>query len=234
MVIDLWRVPLAGGRLARATFTTRPEGDFAVSCSPPELEARRRAVVDLPWVWARQVHGPVVAAIDEGTMLDAVCGTEADGLVTSVEGVVVSVTVADCAPVAFVSPEGVVGAVHAGWRGLVSGVLTAAAEAMRARGATTIEAYLGPCIHPECYEFGDDDLAALAGVLGPGVRGRTASGRPALDLPTAVAAALAAAGVTLVGAADLCTACGGAAFFSHRARGDRGRHALAVWIEPRS
>ncbi|MEJ5254484.1 MAG: polyphenol oxidase family protein [Acidimicrobiales bacterium] len=231
MAIELWRVPLPDGRLARAWFTDRADGDFAVTGPPSELEKRRRAVVDLPWVWLRQVHGSEVVEVGPATALDGVCGTRADAVATTVEGVVASVTVADCAPVAFVSPEGVVAAAHAGWRGLLSGVLGATVEVMRQRGATTIEAYLGPCIHPDCYEFGADDLASLVSALGPAVRGRTAGGRPALDLPTAVAAALARAEVRLAGAADVCTACGGDALFSHRARSDRRRHALAVWIE---
>ena len=97
---------------------------------------------------------------------------------------------------------------------------------------TDLVAWLGPCVHPECYEFGADDLAGLEQRYGRAVRTRTASGAVALDLPMAVGAALGGSGVALVGAADACTACDASRFFSHRARGDEGRHALAVWIEP--
>jgi purine-nucleoside/S-methyl-5'-thioadenosine phosphorylase / adenosine deaminase len=153
-------------------------------------------------------------------------------LVTDKTGLLLSVNVADCAPVAIVSQQNVVAAVHAGWKGVEAGVIEATVEAMRALGARELSAWLGPCIHDECYEFGTDDLDGLVQRYGPGVRSRTRSGAPALDLPMAVAAALGGAGVPLAGAADSCTACDGARFYSHRARGDQGRHALAVWIEP--
>jgi copper oxidase (laccase) domain-containing protein len=145
--------------------------------------------------------------------------------------VVLSVNVADCAPVALVSRQGVVAAVHAGWRGVAAGVIERAVADMRSLGAVDIEACLGPCIHPECYEFGKDDLDLLRAQWGGAIVGRTSSGELALDLPMAVAGALGRAEVALVASADRCTACGGADFYSHRARHDEGRHALAVWIE---
>ena len=161
-------------------------------------------------------------------------GVDADAAVTAVPGAVLAVHTADCAPIALVSPEGVVGAVHAGWRGLAAGVIEAAVDAMRALGAETIEATLGPCIGPECYEFGADDLDAVAAELGDVVRGATADGRPALDLRAGVAAALGRAGVELAGGTvgDVaCTACSGE-HYSHRARGETGRQAVLVWLEP--
>ena len=143
-------------------------------------------------------------------------------------GSCVVVLTADCAPVALGSPEGVHGAVHVGWRGLVAGVIAGAVDAMRALGATDVVAGLGPTIHPCCYAFGGDDLAAVAAVAGGGVRSVTSGGEPALDLPAAVRARLDEAGARLVVDVDRCTACGGDAF-SHRARGDEARQALFVW-----
>ena len=94
--------------------------------------------------------------------------------------------------------------------------------------AQEVAGALGPCIHAECYPFGADDLDAVAAVWGEGVRGRTGDDRPALDLPAAVAAALAGSGVAQVSGVDACTSCAGG-YFSHRARGDLGRQALLVW-----
>ena len=99
---------------------------------------------------------------------------------------------------------------------------------LRGWGATEVVGALGPCIHAECYAFGEDELGAVADTYGDGVRGRTRAGDPALDLPAAVAAALGRGGARLVGGVDSCTACGGA-WFSHRARADTGRQALVVW-----
>jgi len=177
----------------------------------------------------RQVHGATVAVVD-GTEPQLV---EADALVTDRAGLVLSVNVADCAPVALFSPQGVIGAVHAGWRGAELGVIEAAVATMRSLGARQIRAWLGPCIHAECYEFGEADLGRLAERFGPAVRARTRGGQPALDVPMAVAAALGGTGVELAGAADMCTACDPQRFYSFRARGDRGRHTLALWMEER-
>ena len=67
---------------------------------------------------------------------------------------------------------------------------------MRRVGGDPVTAVLGPCIHPGRYEFGADLLDRLVARFGPEVAGRTDDGRPALDVPAGVRAALAAAGVT--------------------------------------
>ena len=195
------------------------------------MEARRRALVDGPWTWLRQVHGARV--VDVGAPGEH-AGAEADAAVTDVPGAVLCILTADCAPIAFTSASGVRGVAHAGWRGLAEGIVAATVEAMRAKGAVDIEAALGPCIHPSCYEFSPADLDVVAGRLGDHVRSVTADGRPALDLPGAVRRALADAGVALVEDAGVCTACdvdddGGPLWFSHRARGDEERQALVQW-----
>ena len=120
------------------------------------------------------------------------------------------------------------GAVHAGWRGLAAGVLERTVEAARRAGATELRAVLGPCIHPECYEFGASDLDVVAARLGNGVRAVTAAGEPALDVPVAVSAALKDAGVTELVDVDVCTACNDD-YFSWRAGKDLARQAMVLW-----
>jgi copper oxidase (laccase) domain-containing protein len=164
----------------------------------------------------------------ETGLVRGVFAGEGDALVSSGGGIGLVILTADCASVALGSPEGVLGAVHAGWRGLVDGVVERSVEAMGALGATEVVGAVGPCIHPGCYEFSESDLARVAARLGEGIRSRTVSGRPALDIPAAVSAALTAAGVREQGGVDACTGCAGG-YFSHRARGDRGRQALLVW-----
>ena len=193
--------------------------------------ARRRAIVDRPWTWLRQVHGARVVHVQEP---GAHAGAEADAAVTTHDDVVLCILTADCAPIAFASPEGVRGVAHAGWKGVADGVIAATVEAMRELGATDLRAALGPCIQPSCYEFSPADLDGVAARLGDHVRATTSAGRPALDLPGAVRRAIADAGVRLVEDADACTACdvdadGRPRWFSHRARRDEARQALVQW-----
>jgi len=213
----------SSSKSAHVLWTGRLDGDLGIAAGPG-LDERRGAVHAGPWAWLRQVHGAAVAEVDTP---GGVQGTPGDALVTTAPGVALAVFTADCAPVALASPEGVVGLVHAGWRGLEAGVIDAAVGAMRRLGATQVVAALGPCIRPACYDFGAEDLDRLASLLGPAVRARTAAGHPAFDLPAAVASALARCGGELVADHGGCTACSDE-WFSHRARGDVGRQATVV------
>jgi len=191
----------------------------------PDVAARRRAVVDLPWTWLRQVHGADVVHV-QGPGDGA--GTRADAAVTADAGCALAVLTADCAPVALASPEGVVGVAHAGWMGLLAGVVERAVERMRALGATDVAAVIGPCIRPECYEFGTEHLDRVVARLGDGVLATSVSGAPALDVPAAVRSALATAGVDDVDDVGRCTACD-PGWFSWRARQETARQAVVVW-----
>jgi polyphenol oxidase len=182
-----------------------------------------------PWTWLHQVHGARVVTV---AAPGAHAGEDADAAVTAVPGAALVIRTADCAPVALLSPTAV-GIAHAGWRGLLAGVVEQTVDALRAVGAGAITARVGPCIGPGSYEFGPDDLAAVADRYGDAVRATTAGGGPALDVAAGVAAALERVGVALDGALPPpCTATGPDAYFSHRARADVGRQASFVWLEP--
>jgi hypothetical protein len=203
---------------------TRAQGDFADPACAAAGEAAR-SLADVPWTWVRQVHGSGVVVVDRP---GAQRGAEGDAAVTCCLDAGLVVLTADCAPVGLSSPEGVVGVLHAGWRGLMVGVVGATVQAMRALGATRVRAGLGPCIRPHAYRFSGGDLATVAGAFGPVVRSVDAAGYPALDLPAAVSVALERAGAALVADAGLCTHCSGD-HWSWRARRDRGRQATVVW-----
>lgn len=209
--------------MASVVFTDRSHGDLAVGSVG--VDERRRALVDAPWTWFHQVHGARVLVV---TRPGEHAGEDADAAVTALPGAVLAVQVADCAPVALVG-DGIVGVAHAGWRGLAAGVLPATVAAMRALGAGRISATIGPCIRPECYQFGATDLDAVAHALGDHVRATTADGAPALDVPAAVVSSLAAAGVDDVVDLGTCTACS-TAHWSHRRSGDVGRQAVVAWM----
>lgn len=158
-------------------------------------------------------------------------GERADAAVTPALDAPLAAIAADCAALALVADVGI-GVVHCGWRGLVVGAVPAAVEALRAMGATTVTAVLGPVIEAPCYEFGADDLASVVAELGPTVATVTAAGRPALDMVAGVGAALDRCGATLSTRLGGCTACDDQRWYSHRARGETGRHALVVWRSP--
>ena len=195
-----------------------------------ENRARLRAGVPLPAepVWLEQVHGATVLDLDRDAM------TAADGAVTSRAGVVCAVLTADCLPVIFASRDGGrAGVAHAGWRGLLGGVLPAAVRALRTPPAEIV-AWLGPAIGAASYEVGaevrDAYLARDAGAdaaFTPNARGRWQA-----DLSGLARASLAQAGVGAVHGGGFCTYREADRFFSHRREAPCGRFATLVWLAP--
>jgi polyphenol oxidase len=209
-------------------FSNRAQGDLNADVVARDVVDRRwRVIAPRPVTWLDEVHGTDVVVVDAP---GAGTGRTGDGMVTAVTGAALGIWVGDCAPVAFVAAEGVVGAAHAGWRGLEAGVLGEVVSVMRRLGATEITAVLGPCLHVECNEFGPADLDRLVGRFGADVAGTTAWDTPAFDLPAGVRAALARDGVGLAPVSQPCTGCD-LRFWSHRARAERQRHGMAVWLE---
>jgi YfiH family protein len=221
---------IAGVRLpgtgAEVRFTGRADGDMSdPTFSDRETAARREVVVRGPWTCLRQVHGARVVHADRP---GGAAGAAADAVVTAEARSPVAVLTADCAPVAFASPEGVIGIAHAGWRGLLAGVVEETVAAMRRAGATDVVAALGPCIHVECYRFGAADLGLLVERFGKVVAGRDRGGAPAFNLPAAVKVALGRCGAAMVYDTGVCTGCS-PDHWSWRARADTARQATVVW-----
>src|SRR5690606_30852526 len=139
-------VDLADGRRARFLFTGRAHGDLR----PRLLDAvARSAVIADPtaspeWTWLRQVHGSeTVVALAPGDR----AGVDGDAALTRASGAVLAVQTADCAPIALVATGGAIAAVHAGWRGLMAGVVDHAVTTLSSLADGPIRAWLGPCIH---------------------------------------------------------------------------------------
>ncbi|MDE0803465.1 MAG: polyphenol oxidase family protein [Acidimicrobiales bacterium] len=213
--------------MATLQFSERAQGDFRIDGDPDELRARRDRAGAGDWTWLRQVHGARVVTV---TSPGEHAGAEADAAVSAVDDAVLAIHTADCAPVLFHSAgSDVVGAAHAGWRGLVDGVLEATVAAMVDLGADRVIATVGPHIRARCYEFGADELDQVAERYGDSVRATTAWETPALDLGAGVRVALERIGaVVRVVAEPGCTACEPERYFSHRARADSGRHAATI------
>lgn len=205
--------------------TTKAEGDFHIDAESNDLARRRQSVFDGSWAVVRQVHGSdvVEANPDESPV--------ADGVFTNVVGQVVAVQGADCAPIGFVTSEGPIGVVHAGWRGLAAGVVEQMAQALAERNAVIDRIIVGPTIGVGCYEFGTDDLDSVAALLGDEVRGETREAKPALDLAAAIRATLERLDLGPVEFLAGCTACESDDFYSHRARSEGHRHAMAMRIQ---
>ena len=167
-----------------------------------------------------QVHGPAVAVADAPWAPGH--GPRADALVTARRGLPLGIITADCTPVLLADAEaGVVGAVHAGWRGAVAGVLEATIDAMVSLGARVgdIAATIGPSIRQPSYEVGPDLRDAVlahnggdAQFFAPGTR----PGRWQFDLAGYCAARLRGIGTVEVLAADTLPDDG--LFWSHRRR----------------
>ncbi len=216
-----------GGHALVVAASERSDGDVHPLRVPPEvLRERQLASTGRPWVLVDQVHGTGVHRPfhDVGPQ---VC---ADVLVATMpSSPALAVWAADCAPVALVGRGGTTVLAHAGWRGLAAGVLDVAVDALQ--DEPVAHAVLGPVIHPCCYAFGADDAARVARGVGADVDDVVTSlgDRPALDVPAAVAAGLARRDVVL-DVIGPCTGCDDR-WFSHRTRGDTGRHALVAWFE---
>ena len=198
-------------------WTGRTEGDLGRTASAEQ----RAAVYDGPWASLRQVHGATVRVVADSSSAAPAVG---DALLSTRRGVALAVVTADCAPVALVSDNDVIAIAHGGWRGLREGVLRATVAAMRARGGEHIEAILGPCIRPCCYEFGAADLADMVRAFGASV----ATDAGALDLPAVVRADLHRLGINLE-EHGACTSCS-PGWFSHRARAETERQASLVML----
>ena len=156
----------------------------------------------------------------------AMRGEHADGLWTEEPGLPILAMSADCLPIVLAradASEPAIAVLHAGWRGLLEGIVAAGAQAL---GGGTLTAAIGPGIGPCCYEVGEEVAAPFRKRFGDDiVRGRY------LDLWTSAERALRAAGVEHVDRFDRCTACEPETFFSHRRDAGRtGRQGVIAYV----
>jgi YfiH family protein len=184
--------------------------------------------------WISQVHG--VGVVDAATVGLNQPVRVGDASIATQPGLVCAILTADCLPVLFADLDGkVVGAAHAGWRGLAAGVLGTTVAAMRTAGAGEITAWLGPAIGPSAFEVGTDVLDAFAATL-PGAASAFAPypGRPGkflADMGSLARAMLARDGVTRVYGGEHCTATERERFYSYRRDGVTGRLASLIWLK---
>jgi YfiH family protein len=198
----------------------------------PLAVSRNRALLEplLPSepVWLKQVHGTEV--VDAG---GTTCWPEGDACISHRSGAVCVVMTADCLPLLLCDEQGsVVGAVHAGWRGLCDGVIEQAVRAMNAP-PQTLMAWLGPAIGPQAFEVGEEVRAAFVekqpqaeAAFVPG-----ASGKYLADLYQLARLRLNAQGIAHIYGGGWCTHTDSVRFFSYRRDGATGRMGTFIWLE---
>jgi len=168
-----------------------------------------------------QVHGADVVWMDSNSQ----CGEppRADAIVSDDPSCVASVRVADCVPVLLTRSDGrLVAAVHAGWRGVVAGVVPRAVEAMRKRGEGDILAAIGPSIGAGNFEVGIEVVEEFRRVFGADAPAQLkCGGRAHVDLREAIVLQLRGCGFELgqIDTSDRCTFRDADEFFSHRRDG---------------
>lgn len=189
----------------------------------------------------KQVHGNVVRIVTEEDrhVCLSVCPYEADGIVTSVRGMPISCMTADCVPVLLCDEiNGVIGAVHCGWRSSVGDILKNAVERMEELGAQRehICAAIGPAIGKCCFETDGDVPAAIEDYLSGETEGLFAQrddGKTMVDLKGANARRLRQLGLRAenIDVSEECTMCSHEKYWSHRyTKGDRGSQGAFITL----
>jgi YfiH family protein len=186
--------------------------------------------------YVHQVHGSSVVTVgagQPGTVRMRNARADADAMVTVAVGAPLVILVADCVPVLLADPVArVVGAAHAGRRGLVAEVVPHTVQAMVRAGArlSDIRGVVGPAICASCYEV-PASMAVEVEAAVPGTATVTRTGSPSVDLPGGVAGQLDDMGVASVARDTRCTA-EDPDLYSYRRDGVTGRFAGVVWLEP--
>jgi len=227
-------------------FSQAPYGSFNLGehvGDEPEKVSKNRELLktQLPSepVWLKQVHG-VAVSIPESRSLDSNSPIETDAIVTKTPNEVLAILTADCLPVLFAAIDGsVIGAAHAGWRGLCGGVLENTVKAMLMLDkdllASDVYAWFGPAIGPDAFEVGDDVYQAF---INSGIQVKSTDFVPIIGKPgkyranlyALAAARLRAIGLMQIEGGQMCTFHDPQHFFSYRRDGVTGRSASLIWI----
>jgi len=218
------------GGVSRAPYDSLNLGDHVGD--DPRAVARNRQLLSplLPSepVWLNQVHGVEVVRGDA-----AGCLSKADACVATRPGTVGVVMTADCLPVLLCDEQGtVVGAIHAGWRGLCAGVIERTAGTMNV-APHKLMAWLGPAIGPTAFEVGEEVRAAFLARQEQAAEAfvpARAQGKYLADICLLARQRLQALGITRIHGGGLCTYTDRARFFSYRRDGATGRMGTFIWL----
>lgn len=219
-----------GGGVSAGPYASLNLGDH-VGDEPAAVAANRailRRQLPAEPLWLRQVHGTRCVVAEE-----VATAAEADASISFTAGRVCAVLTADCLPVLFCDVGGTaVAAAHAGWRGLLAGVLEKSALALR-RSPGEMMAWLGPAIGPAAFEVGDEVRAAFVAhdAAAAGAFVPQGPGKWLCDLYALARQRLAALGIRRIAGGAWCTATDAERFFSYRRDGATGRMASLIWLD---
>ncbi|WP_087019082.1 purine nucleoside phosphorylase YfiH [Thaumasiovibrio subtropicus] len=238
-IVPEWPAP----RNVRALSTTRSGGVSKAPYSSFNLgvhvgddlmkveENRRQLGLSLPSspYWLNQIHSTHVIDLSNAAFADG--PPDADASYTSQRETVALVMTADCLPVLFCDQSGSeVAAAHAGWRGLVDGVLENTVATFSAP-AKEILAWLGPAIGPQEFEVGSEVRDAFIAFDAKAALAFTPKGEKWLaDIYLLARQRLEALGVSAIYGGNWCTVSDAQRFFSYRRDGRTGRQASMIWL----
>ncbi|MGE5945660.1 MAG: peptidoglycan editing factor PgeF [Betaproteobacteria bacterium] len=217
------------GGVSTAPWASFNLGDH-VGDDPVAVAANREALRSrLPAepIWLTQVHGTVAVDVDRRPK-----NAEGDAAVARQPGRICAIMTADCLPVLCCDRSGsVVGAAHAGWRGLLAGVLESTVAAMAVPPGEVL-AWLGPAIGPQNFVVGEEVRSAYVAHDPQAVDAFApcSSGKWLCDLYRLARQRLQRIGVEAVSGGRECTFSDSGRYFSYRRDGVTGRMASLIWL----
>jgi YfiH family protein len=202
-------------------FTSREWGNLGFGRNPGDAEvvANRLNLFESEQLEARtliqpkQVHTNVCVSAT-----DFVAGMQADATYSKSSNHLLSVLTADCLPILVYHPDGIIAAIHAGWRGIYEEIIPKTFALLPVHGKVVIGPSIGPC----CYEVGEDLAEQFAHKFGKSVV-VTGKSKPHLDLRLTAMLQLQSSNVDEMDVCEICTFCHPDLFFSYRRDGSSGR-----------
>jgi hypothetical protein len=229
------------GGISSSPYESLNLGDH-VGDQPSQVIANRQILrnhVPTEPIWLKQTHGNEVSTPDSRSH-HASNPVVADAAVTNIPDEVLVIMSADCLPVLFSNADGtVIGAAHAGWRGLCDGILESTVSEIlmlaNQSSAQDLIAWMGPAIGPESFEVGEDVVGHFqeSGLHDLHKCFLPIANKPGKYLANIYQLArdrLKKVGVNAIFGGDLCTVMDGERFFSYRRDGVTGRFASVIWI----
>jgi len=199
-------------------------GDDAACVSENRQHIKTMLALPAEPVWLEQTHSDIVINAAQTNTLQ-----QADASYSNVSSVVCAVMTADCLPLLICSTDGThVAAIHAGWRGLLAGIIT---NTVNALATTEVLVWLGPAIGAACFEVGGEVREAFAAKSAAFAAAftQTSDNKYLADIYQLARIELAVLGIHAVYGGDFCTVTEQERFYSYRRDTQTGRMATLIW-----